>query len=163
MSIQSGEKLKVLSNLSGVSKKQRVGPDMETAFAFTQLLSMNKNDTESVQDRVESLDSCSSNGDASDHDTEVDEFEFAPVTGQLKKLRMDGHASDTDEESVVSMSVSSQYTASQMIDLAKKEVAQRQRRKVKLLDFSALMEKYPRTADETSESEDEGELTPNVD
>lgn len=76
---------------------------------------MNKNDTESVNDRVESLESCSSNGDVSDHDTEVDEMEFAPVIDKLKKLRVDGHASDTDEESVVSMSVSSQYTAPQMI------------------------------------------------
>lgn len=158
MSLQSGEKLKVLSNLSGVSKKQRVGPDMELAFAFPQLQSMNKNDTESIEDRVESLESCSSNGEASDHDTEVDEFEFAPVTGQLKKLRVDGLASDTDEESVVSMSVSSQYTAPQMIELAKKEIAHQQRRKVKLLDFSALKDKYPKNDD--SESEDEGEKAP---
>ena len=89
-----------------MSKKQRVGPNMENAFAFTQLKSMNKNDTESEDDKVESLDSCSSNGEASDHDTEVDEFEFAPVTSQLKKMKIDG-TSDTDEESVVSMSVSS--------------------------------------------------------
>jgi hypothetical protein len=45
---------------------------------------MNKNDTESIDDRVESLESCSSNGEASDHDTEVDEMEFAPVIGKLK-------------------------------------------------------------------------------
>ena len=43
-----------------------------------------------IEDRVESLDSCSSNGEASDHDTEVDEFEFEPVTEKLKKLRVDG-------------------------------------------------------------------------
>lgn len=78
-----------------------------------------------IEDRVESLDSCSSNGEASDHDTEVDEFEFEPVTEKLKKLRVDGQASDTDEESVVSMSVSSQYTAPQMIQLARKEMSSR--------------------------------------
>jgi hypothetical protein len=134
MSIMSGEKLKILSNVSGLSKKQRVGPDLEFAFNFPQLNMMNKNDAESIEDRVQSIESCSSNGGESDHDTEVDEFEFDAAKG-INKLRIDRNASDTDEESVVSMSVSSQYTAPQMIQLAKKELSRRQ---LKPLDLSGL-------------------------
>ena len=68
--------------------------------------------------------------------------------------------SDTDEESVVSMSVSSQYTAHEMISLARKESGlSLVRRKLNLLDFSALKNKYPRRATDEY-SDDEGERAP---
>ena len=80
------------------------------------------------------------------------------------KNRKDGNMSDTDEESVVSMSVSSCYTAHQMIDLARKENGlQHIRAKLRLLDFSAAKIQFPRTAVGMSDPAEEGELAPNSD
>ena len=121
---------------------------------------MSKNDKQSLQEIDDGLESIESLHD-SDNDTEEEDFQFKPIKQRRKDSKTGELLSDTDEESVVSMSVSSQYTAHEMISLARKEngLSLVRTRKLNLLDFSALKNKYPRRATDEY-SDDEGERAP---
>lgn len=106
------------SNLSG--QPTRVFPDNEAAFALSKLGILSKNDKQSNEE-IDEVNELVESPEASDHDTENEEFEYMPIKRGTKKGSDDQNMSDTDEESVVSMSVSSCYTANQMIKIARME------------------------------------------